>query len=156
LPAPILSKESRQKIREANLGRPVSLETRKKLSNSRIEFLRKNPEMVPYRLNHYSKGRSYPEEYWKVVLESNGINFKEQYKIGVYQLDFAIVDKKIDLEIDGDQHYLDERIVESDKRRNAYLEELGWTIIRVKWSAYQKMKDKKEFVSELMKKLMGV
>ncbi len=36
-------------------------------------------------------------------------------------LDFAILNEKIDLEIDGDQHYLDDRIAESDKRRDAFM-----------------------------------
>lgn len=52
-------------------------------------------------------------------------------------MDFCIIDKRIDIEIDGNQHYDDIKIVESDKRRNIYLEELGWDIIRIRWSEYQ-------------------
>jgi len=46
---------------------------------------------------------------------------------------------KINIEIDGDQHYYDNKIVESDIRRNKYLESLGWDIIRIRWSEYKKM-----------------
>src|SRR3546814_4629172 len=49
----------------------------------------------------------------------------------IYSLDFAIIPSKIDLEIDGEQHYVDQRIVDSDKRRTEYLESLGWKTIRV-------------------------
>jgi len=137
----------------ARKGKKHSEETKKKISEHRIKFLRENPDKVPYKLNHYSKGRSYAEEYWKVILDTNNLSYKEQYQIGPYQLDFAFPNLKIDLEIDGDQHHLDKRVVESDKRRNLYLEDLGWTIIRVKWSEYQKLEDKKSYVNSLVKLL---
>ena len=53
------------------------------------------------------------------------MDYVEQYPFGRYQLDFAIMDRKIDFEVDGDQHYLDPRIVESDKRRNKHLIDSG-------------------------------
>jgi len=135
----IMSDETRQKLREVNLGKKLTDEHKKKISVSRTAYLKENPDKVPYVLNHYSKGKSYPEKYWKEILDNNNIQYEEEYRISLYSLDFAIVDKKIDLEIDGDQHYLDKRIVESDKRRTKYLEENGWTVIRVKWSDYQKL-----------------
>ena len=112
--------------------------------------------MVPYKLNHYSKGPSYPERYWKKILDRLGINYVEQYQIHTYQLDFALVKEKIDIEIDGDQHYLDERIIESDKRRNQYLENLGWKIIRIKWSNYKRLVDKqdrKDYVNSIIEQI---
>jgi len=152
LPAPEIKEETRKKWSDANKKRgPLSEETKKKISESRINFLRENPDMVPYKLNHYSKGRSYPEEYWKGVLDSYSVSYIEQYQIGPYHLDFAI--GNIDLEIDGDQHYLDERVVASDKRRNEYLEKLGWKVIRVKWSDYQKMVDKKTYIEYIIKEI---
>lgn len=157
-PKPEMSDETKQKLREANQRRgPLSEETKRKISEGRIKFLRENPDMVPYKLNHYSKGRSYPEEYWKGILDSHGVAYVEQYQVGPYQLDFAIVNDtpyKIDLEIDGDQHYLDERVVASDKRRNQYLESLGWKIVRIKWSDYKKLVDKKSFVDYIINEIM--
>ena len=152
LPKPEISKESHEKRSKSN-KRPHTEETKRKISESRIKFLRENPHMVPYKLNHYSKGRSYAEEYWKVVLDSNDVIYEEQYQIGPYQLDFAFPELKIDLEIDGDQHHLDKRIIESDKRRNQYLEELGWKIIRVKWSEFKKLTDKKDYVSMIINQI---
>ena len=153
-PKPQISDETREKIREAAKRRgPMSEETKKKISNSRIKFLHENPHMVPYKLNHYSKGRSYAEEYWKSVLDSNNLVYEEQYQIGSYQLDFAFVADKIDLEIDGDQHHLDQRVVKSDIRRNEYLSSHGWKIIRIKWSDYQKLVDKKTFVDSIIRQI---
>lgn len=136
-----------------NKGIPLTEEHKQKISKSRIKFLKENPDKVPYKLNHYSKGRSYAEEYWKTILDSNDLIYEEQHRIGTYQLDFAFLDKKIDLEIDGDQHHLDPRIVKSDIRRNEYLKQLDWTVIRIKWSDYQKLTNKKEFVDNILSQI---
>lgn len=156
LPKPEISESSRQKLRNANIGRKHSQEVKDKISRARRKYLAENPDMVPYKLNHYSKGSSYPERYWKKIFDKAGLNYVEQYQIHTYQLDFALVEEKIDIEIDGDQHYLDERIIESDKRRNQYLENLGWKIIRIKWSDYKKLVDKqdrKDYIDSVMKKI---
>lgn len=130
-------------------------ETKKKLSEARIRYLKENPDKVPYKLNHYSKGRSYAEEYWKNVLDSFDILYEEQYQISLYSLDFALVDLKIDLEIDGDQHHLDQRIVESDKRRTQFLENLGWKVIRIKWSEYLRLDidERKKYINGIINQL---
>ena len=64
-----------------------------------------------------------------------------------------MVESKIDIEIDGDQHYLDPKIAESDKKRDKFLQEQGWKIIRIKWSAYKKLENKKEFVYNVLNEL---
>lgn len=153
LPKPEISESSRQKLRNANIGRKHSQEVKDKISRARRKYLSENPDMVPYKLNHYSKGPSYPERYWKKIFDKASLNYVEQYQIHTYQLDFALVEEKIDIEIDGDQHYLDNRIIGSDKRRNQYLENLGWKIIRIKWSDYKKLVDKqdrKDYVDSVM------
>lgn len=125
--------------------------TKKKISESRKKFLELHPEQVPYRLNHYSKGLSYPETYFKKVFENEKIKLEHHYSYGIYELDFANTKKKIDLEIDGDQHYLDKRVVESDIRRTKKLNDDGWLVIRIKWSEYQKFShvEKTNFLKEL-------
>lgn len=135
--------------------RKLSEETKKKISVARKKFLKENPHMVPYKLNHYSQGKSYPEKYFKRLFDDNGINLVEQFPIYIYQLDFADPIRKIDIEIDGDQHYLDSKIVESDKRRNKYLEENGWIIYRIRWSDYQRLKkDSKKRIIKQIKKMI--
>lgn len=130
-------------------------ETRNKISESRIKYIRDNPDKAPYKLNHYSKGRSYPEQYFYDWLTKEGIAFEEQKQVSLYQLDFAF-SGMIDLEIDGEQHYLDNKIVESDKRRTEYLESQGWTIIRVRWSDYQRMtpENKEQYLKYLKQSLI--
>jgi very-short-patch-repair endonuclease len=114
-------------------------ETKKKISKIRIEYLKYHPDKVPYLLNHYSKGTSYPEKYFIKLFKNEGINLKHHHRISLYELDFCDIEKKIDIEIDGEQHYLDQRIAKSDKRRTEYLESKGWKVFRIRWSDYQKM-----------------
>lgn len=132
-------------------GRKHSEETREKISKSCIRYLEEHPEKVPYLLNHYSKGPSYPEIYWIDLIKNEKLDLSYHKQIGPYQLDFFNETKLLDLEIDGDQHHLDSRIVESDKRRTKYLEALGWKTLRVKWSDWQKKEEeeKREFIQLL-------
>lgn len=153
LPDPVESTETRKKKSDASKKQKHSDETKQKISLARRKYLEENPDKIPYKLNHYSNGRSYPEIYWKGILDSHGISYMEQYPVGMYSLDFAIIHLKIDLEIDGDQHYLDPRIVESDKRRTEYLSNLGWETIRVKWSDFQALTDKHSFVTSILQSL---
>ena len=89
------------------------------------------------------------------ILDKYEISYEPEHRIGLYSLDFAIIDAKIDLEIDGDQHHLDERIKDSDLRRDAFMIEQGWKVIRIRWSDYQKLSltDKEEFVRNVIQEL---
>jgi len=145
------SRSEGNKLNAKKNPRKHTQETKDKISKSRIKYLEENPDKVPYLLNHYSKGDSYPEKYFKKVFKNENIKLTEKYQIWLYQLDFADVKKKIDIEIDGEQHYVDLRIVKSDKRRTKYLTDRGWKVYRVRWSDYKKMSmnDKREIVNEI-------
>jgi len=134
----------------------LSDETKKKISERRKKFLRENPDKIPYKLNHYSKGDSYPEKYFKEVFEKENIPLKFHLPVGLYELDFYNEEYKIDVEIDGEQHYADKRIVESDVRRTNFLTSQGWRVYRIRWAEYQKLshEDKCKVVDEV-RKLMG-
>lgn len=128
-------------------------ETRAHLSAVRTAFLKANPDKVPYKLNHYSNGESYPEKYFREILEKENVSFIAQKRVSLYSLDFVI--GNIDLEIDGEQHYVDPRVVASDKRRTAYLNGMGYTVIRVRWATYKKMSpiEQQNFISALLYRL---
>lgn len=116
-----------------------------------IKRLEENPELVPYLLNHASKGPSYPEQYWMDLIRVRNLPFSFHKKIGRFELDFYNDDFKIDLEIDGDQHYVDLNSVERDKRRTEYLEKLGWRVIRIRWSSWLKYspQEQEEILEEI-------
>lgn len=151
------SKSDSMKLSAKLNPRKMSDETKMKISISRKRFLLENPDKVPYLLNHSSR-ESYPEKYFIEVFEKEGIVIQKKFRIHTYELDFAIIESKIDIEIDGSQHYLDEKIVESDKRRTKYLENSGWDIIRINWAEYQKLnlEGKRKFINELKKYINGL
>lgn len=77
---------------------------------------------------------SYPEKFFIDVIKNE---FQEQkyvreYYILGYSLDFAWVDKKLEIEIDGDQHEKIENQIH-DQQRDKILEENGWKTLRIKW-----------------------
>ena len=150
-------KRKKEKLSNVNKGKKLSEETKNKISKSRKEYLLNNPDKVPYLLNH-SRNESYPEKYFWEIFEKENIGIVKSYRIGLYELDFSIPDKKIDIEIDGDQHYYDTKILQSDIRRNEYLEKLGWDIIRIRWADYKKMdnKSKEEYVIEILSYINGL
>lgn len=143
------SDKTRKKISEYAKTRVLSAKTRDKISVSRIKFLDENPHMVPYVLNHSSK-ISYPEQYFRDCFR--GIELDIEYKISRYSLDFANTKRKVYFEVDGEQHYTDRKIVLSDLKRTKFLQDLGWTGYRCRWSEFQKLNEVecKEYVQKII------
>lgn len=134
-------------------GKHHTEEQKRKVSESRKKYLLEHPEKVPYVLNHHSKGDSYPEKYFKDVFDNAEIDYSQNYYSNGYFLDFAWPDIKIYIEIDGEQHYVDHRIVEHDKIRTQRLHDLGWRLLkRIRWSEFQKLKqsEKENLVYRLL------
>ena len=142
--------QSLSKSTKGRPGRKHTEEEKQKISNSRKAYLSANPDKVPYLLNHSSK-ESFPETYFKELFIAEGIHLTYHHQINKYELDFCDLEKKIDIEIDGEQHYVDKRIVKSDIDRNNYLIELGWQVYRIRWSEYKKMTfvDKEKIINEI-------
>lgn len=145
--------ETISKNTKGRTGRKHTEETKKKLSDVRIKYLEENPEKVPYLLNHSSK-ISYPEQYFLDCF-SKFCNVDFQYPINRYKVDFVNIKEKLYLEIDGEQHYCDKRIVEHDKKRTKRLLELGWEGIRIRWSEFKKLSEEEKIkkVNYICKKM---
>ena len=127
-------------------------ENKKVLSEKRKKYLIEHPEAVPYKINHHSK-QSYPEKYFRDLFDKDEILCKalSEYRVNTYSLDFAFPEYKIDIEIDGEQHYVDKRIIKHDEKRNSILSSLGWKCIRIRWSEYQKLslKERQEIIIKI-------
>lgn len=121
-----------------------SEETKKKISEARKKFLLEHPDKVPYKLNHSSK-QSYPEKFFENFLNENSIKFSKEYYACGYWLDFCF-NEKYYIEVDGEQHYVDQRIVKHDIERTKKLSENGFILIqRIRWSSFQKLsRDEKD------------
>lgn len=59
----------------------------------------------------------------------DGFKFRRQHRIGHWIADFACIDLRLVLEIDGGVHEVDE-VVTRDHHRQTQIEALGWTVIR--------------------------
>lgn len=89
---------------------------------------------------------SYPEKFFKKVLENNNIDYEFNKPItknelgiqenGCYFLDFALKNN-IDLEIDGKQHLVKERH-QHDIVRDNRLKKNGWKVYRIAWKSLPK------------------
>lgn len=75
---------------------------------------------------------SYPEKIANEVLKKSGLVYEYEHPVHPFFIDFALIEHKIAIEIDGRQHDLPERI-ESDIRKDERLKELGWKVFRIKW-----------------------
>lgn len=110
--------ESRRKISEyKTANNPMHIEEyAMKMRKSMEEVLRK---------------RATPEELrLKEALASVGLDPKFQHAVCKAVVDFAFIDLKIAVELDGGRHVTQKSVVEKDRKRDAELEENGWILLR--------------------------
>ena len=114
---------------EASKKNIHSIETRKLLSDKRLNYLRLNPDKVPYLMNH-SSNESFPERSFRLELENRAISgWIQEFQHGIYSYDFAFPFVKLDVEIDGNTH-LKEKVKIIDERRDKWSIENGWKVLR--------------------------
>jgi very-short-patch-repair endonuclease len=63
----------------------------------------------------------------RLRMEQLGVKFRRQHPIGNYVADFACLDPKLIVELDGSQHA---EQAEYDARRSAFLRKQGFSILR--------------------------
>ncbi len=66
---------------------------------------------------------------WYDFLKAYPVQFKRQYQIGCYYVDFFCYKAKLIVELDGSQHYTAEKSV-YDNTRTAFLEKQGYLVLR--------------------------
>ena len=78
---------------------------------------------------------SYPEQFFMKVIENEFVdkNYINEHPIGIYSADFCWPHLKKIIEIDGDQHQRFEEYIERDKRKDEFLNEAGYEVLRVVW-----------------------
>ena len=66
---------------------------------------------------------------WSVLRsrQLGGLKFRRQHPIGPYFADFACLDRHAVVELDGEYH---DYQYEMDRKRQAYMESMGWQVIR--------------------------
>lgn len=140
--------DRKEKLSNIRKGIKLTDEHKEKISKSRKKYLNDNPGKIPYLLNHSSK-ESYPERLFRESLIRNNIEgWVQEYPILRYSLDFAFVDLKIDIEIDGSTHNLD-NVKKIDIERDKTLSDMGWKILR--FTDFEI----KNNIDEVIKKIIG-
>ena len=109
-----------------------SNETKKLLSQKRKKYLRENPDKHPWK---NSKFTSEPCELLKRKLREAGLEFVEEYQPlpkRFFALDISFPDKKIGIEVNGNQHYNpDKTLKKYYQDRHDLIVNSGWILIEL-------------------------
>ena len=113
-------------------------ESKAKMSKSRKDWLKNNPDKHPWK--RHDKFKSKPCENVKTFLRNNNILFIEEYTPDNiernYSIDIALPDKRISLEVNGNQHYeRDGTLKPYYQERQNILENAGWIVYQIHYSA---------------------
>lgn len=117
-------------------GRPHTEEEKKKISEARKKYLREHPEKCHWR--NKDKFKSVPCEKLKEILRKD-YSFVEEYTDTRwehnYSLDIAFLEKKLAIEVNGEQHYdKTGNLAPYYQKRHEYLTSQGWTVIELHYA----------------------
>jgi len=60
-----------------------------------------------------------------------GVDVVPEFRLGRWSIDAAVPSKKIAVELDGEYWHSLPAMVDRDRRKDAWLKERGWTVIRI-------------------------
>jgi len=133
-------------------GKHLSKETREKISKS---MKRAHNEGRAHNIGEcrWNNEPSYPEKWFMTVIDNefDDKNYVREFPFYKFSLDFVWKDKKKVIEIDGEQHYRDEKQILRDKQKNEFLKNDGWKLLRLDWrwvfhNSKEAIKQAKEFI----------
>lgn len=106
-------------------------EVKEKLRQSQLKLVKEGKHIG---WKSRTKKPSYPEQYFINLFENEHISgWERDKKEGPYFIDFAFLEKKVALEVDGKQHWEDQDRAERDKQKDDLLKKNGWKVFRIKW-----------------------
>lgn len=110
-----------------------SNETKEKLRQIRLKYMKDHQGIPRWRESH--KVMSYPEKLFANLLKKNKLakrfDIVREYSIFPYYTDFAFLNIKLDVEVDGSQHWRSNNRKTNDLKRDNLLVEQGWRIYRI-------------------------
>lgn len=112
------------------LGFKHTDEAKTKMREFRIKWMKNNPEKTAWRLSNIS----YPEKIFLEKLLDMEMNNRyliiREMSFHPYFIDFAFINEKVAVEIDGSQHILPDRKLQDDKKDKILIEN-DWRVFRV-------------------------
>lgn len=128
-----LTEEQRQKLSNSLRGKKYTQERKDKMSIRRKRYLAENPDKHPWKKN--SKFISWPCEKLKEKLREKDYKFIEEFSILNYSIDIAFPERKLGLEVNGNQHYDSQGVLkEYYQKRHEEIEKLGWKLIEIHYT----------------------
>ena len=92
----------------------------------------RDPDAIAFARDQRVRANEFARDVWQIVRNRGCRNqkFRREYPIPPYTADFCCVALKLIVEVDGEHHQTDEGR-EYDKRRDRYLTEQGYTLLRI-------------------------
>ena len=127
---------------------------KKRISENRKAYLKANPDKHPWKFK--SKFKSIPCETLKARLRLDNFTFQEEFTdyhwSHSYSLDIAFSEKRLGIEVNGNQHYLRSgQLKPYYENRRQYLISEGWTIIELHYAncyKEEKIKEIEKYIRE--------
>lgn len=124
-----------------NKQRTHTEETKELIRKARFNYLKNN-----YDKTSWYKSANNLMTYGEELLHNKlvQLNFYStydivyQYPVYPYFIDFAFINEKIALEFDGSCHFINEKRIEHDIKRDKILNELGWKVFRITYKELDK------------------
>ena len=119
------------------LGKPLSEEVKKKISAS-MKKAHKEGRAHNIGESRWNNKPSYPEKWFMTMLENemnmkNGIDYNREVPFHRFSLDFAWINSKKAIEIDGEQHKRFKEQQKRDEQKDNFLKKEGWKFLRIDW-----------------------
>ena len=129
-----MKESTKIKISKSSTGKKHSTETRTKISES-MKKAHTNGTAWNIGKSRWNNEQSYPEQFFSRVIDENFVdkNYTIEHPLSIYSFDFAWVDKKKAIEIDGAQHSRFKEYIERDLKKDKLAIENGWQVLRIKW-----------------------
>lgn len=144
------------KIKPSQLGKPLTAAHKASISNG---MKKAHANKIAHNIgeSRWNTEHSWPEKWFIRVLSNEfqmeeNEHYKTEMPFGKYALDFAWPDKKLCIEIDGEQHERFEDYKQRDIEKDKLLLENGWQVIRIKWKDC--FKNPKEYINLVRNKFI--
>lgn len=146
----VLNPNSKENIKKAT--HKCSKKTKEKLSIKRKEYLKNNPDKHPWKKN--SKFKSPPCEKLIQILIDRGFIIQPEFKPlkdRFFSIDIAFIEKKIGIEVNGDQHYeRNGKLKKYYQNRHDLITSNGWTLFEIP----SKKVYNEDYIEKLIEKLL--
>lgn len=119
------------------LGKKLTKEHREAISKS-MKLAHQEKRAHNIGESRWNTEHSWPEKWFISVLKNElnmveSVDYKTEMPYDKYSLDFAWPEKKLCIEIDGEQHDRFEEYKKRDLLKDELLTKNGWQVVRIKW-----------------------